>query len=785
MVYVCFILFYREYRLKCPLKLSSLVPAAVTVPSDLNHCNIFHVACYAGHLNVLQYLLKHYPEMILSITQEGFSALHIAIMNNQQEIVEFLLYQLTVIINEPSSVNFVKLNSLHTSINRACDIINAQTCLGHTAVHFAAIMNHVAIIKLLLSLPNSLQLDIEAKDKMQFTPLHAATFANALEALKCLLEHNANPNTSSNLTHYTDVFKTPLAQACAFSYSSIFSCLLQNGAVDQEWLTIQWCLSKKCYNECFYHILGTFVKQDESLNEAVKLQRRKEGLSFSKAVGWDGIPLLTLDLSWLEYALLSIFPTAAVFTKSTNVLLNVTSFSISNCGLTVIPLEAFQLMKVVSLDLSSNKLSILPTKSNESLRSSGWTCTNLEKLDLAKNKLVCVPSCVFDLPHLTHLNVSYNCVSDISLNLWAAPKLSEFFCSHNKLTTMPSKWVDYLHCRTKSVKVTSTLMQPSRSGYLQGLTQTARSKSIDNDDADQFYNSDMDTSSSAVQKALQERLIVTGSGGVTIDWNKEVAANAKSGFLIQLDFSYNQLASLPPDLPCLAPKLNHFNVSYNDLTSACIPKGFPADLKYLNLSHNPLHFINCEKETVISMACTNPHAKTSHRNRNALCVHRSHDQLLKLQILDLSYCNLYSLNLFMPLQSQTKLSEKLKSYLKGSSMKQSESIPLVTTVVSQLKSLDNIEMLAKLTIPLVSRLILKHNNLQAVPECVCGMLNLGSLEINHNPLTEFCKELGHLEKLWSLPLEGLSLKFPPHSILTRGKTTDIVGFLRSLLQKSA
>ena len=800
--YICvFILFYREYQLNCPSNLSSLVPAAMTVPSDLNCCNLFHVACYAGHLNILQYLLKHHPDMLLSVTQEGFSSLHIAIINNQVETVEFLLHQMSFITNGHTSVNSVKFDSVHMGTDKPCGYINAQTCLGHTGIHFAAIMNYVPIIKSILGLPDSLQLNIEAKDKMQFTPLHAATFANALEALKCLLEHNANPNTSSNLTHYTDVFKTPLAQACAFNYSSICSCLLQYGAVDQEWLVMQWSLSNKCYNECFYHILGTFVKQDESLNEAVKLQRRKENLGFSKAVGWNDIPLLTLDLSWLEYALLSIFPTTTDLNKSTNILLNVTTFSVSNCGLTVIPLEIFQLIKVVNLDLSRNKISILPTKSDETLKSSGWTCNNLENLDVSKNKITHIPSCVFELPDMTHLNVSYNCISDISVNLWAAPKLSEFHCSHNNLTTLPSKWVEYLHCRTKSVKETSRLMQSSRSIYPQGLTQSAKSNSLGlvnddttlssmaliniDDDANEFDNSDMDKSSSVVQNALQERLIVAGSGGVTVDWNKEVAANAKTSFLVQLDFSHNQLASLPPDLPCLAPKLNHFNVSYNDLTSVCIPKGFPADLKYLNLSHNPLHFINCEKETVISMACTNPHAKASHRNRNALCVHRSHDQLLKLQILDLSYCNLYSLNLFMPLQSQKKLSEKLKNYLKGSSMKQSTSIPLVTAVASQFKNLDNIVVLAKLTVPLVSRLILKHNNLLAVPECICSMLNLDSLEINHNPLAELCKELGHLEKLWYFPLEGLSLNFPPHNILTRGKTTDIVGFLHSLLQKLA
>ena len=777
------------------------MPAAMAMPSILKCCNLLHVACHAGQLNILKHFLMHHPDMVLSVTQGGFTALHIAIMNNQQEIVEFLLNQLTIIVNQSSPVN-----SVHTmlskaisviSLKKACDFVNAQTCLGHTALHFAVIMNHIVILKLLLSLPESLQLNIEAKDKMQFTPLHAATFANALEAIKCLLEYNADPNTQSNLTQYTDVLKTPLAQACAFNYSNICSYLLQNGAVDQDWLAIQWSLRNKCYNECFYHILGAFIRHDESLSEAIKLQRRNEGLSVSKTVGWNGIPLRTLNISWLENALSTL---TAFLSKPTNLLLNVTSFSISECSLTVIPLEIFQLTKVVNVDLSSNEISILPTKSegSESSRSAGWTCTSLEKLNLSKNKLIQVPNCVFQLPNLTYLDVSFNYISNISINLWTAPKLSEFLCSHNKLTTMPSRWVDYLHCRTKSVLETNKLLQLSKTQSLKEIVQSdscAEINSVDDDstlslslmklsdDTDPLDNDDMDMASSMLQAALQERLIITGSGGVTIDWNKEITANAKAGFLVQLDFSHNQLASLPLDLPCLAPKLNHLNVSHNDLTSVCIPRGFPADLKYLYLSHNPLHFIDCEKETIISMACSNPNAKVSRRNRNALCMHRSHNQLVNLQVLDISYCNLYSLNLFMPSRSQKRLSEKLKDHLKGSSMKQSESIPLVTAVVSQLASLDNIEVLAKLTVPLATRLVIKHNNLQCIPESICSMLNLGSLEINHNPITELCKELGCLKKLWFLPLEGLSLKFPPHSILTQGKTTDIIGFLRSLLQK--
>ena len=41
-----------------------------------------------------------------------------------------------------------------------------------------------------------------------------------------------------------------------------------------------------------------------------------------------------------------------------------------------------------------------------------------------------------------------------------------------------------------------------------------------------------------------------------------------------------------------------------------------------------------------------------------------------------------------------------------------------------------------------------------------------SLEVDHNPITELPKEMGLLDKLWYLPLQGLTLNFPPSNILT-------------------
>ena len=70
-----------------------------------------------------------------------------------------------------------------------------------------------------------------------------------------------------------------------------------------------------------------------------------------------------------------------------------------------------------------------------------------------------------------------------------------------------------------------------------------------------------------------------------------------------------------------------------------------------------------------------------------------------------------------------------------------------------------------------------------VPESVCEMTSLNSLDLSHNEIIDLPAQLGRLSNLWEFPLNGLKLISPPHNIIERGKTKDIIGFLWSLLQR--
>ena len=93
--------------------------------------------------------------------------------------------------------------------------------------------------------------------------------------------------------------------------------------------------------------------------------------------------------------------------------------------------------------------------------------------------------------------------------------------------------------------------------------------------------------------------------------------------------------------------------------------------------------------------------------------------------------------------------------------------------------------MSKLVCPLLTRLVLSHNNLENVPESVCEMIELNTLDLSNNDIISLPVEMGKLYKLWEFPLTGLKLICPPHNIIERGKTKDIIGFLWSLLQRFA
>ncbi|KAM9317959.1 leucine-rich repeat serine/threonine-protein kinase 1 [Pholidichthys leucotaenia] len=81
-------------------------------------------------------------------------------------------------------------------------------------------------------------------------------------------------------------------------------------------------------------------------------------------------------------------------------------------------------------------------------------------------------------------------------------------------------------------------------------------------------------------------------------------------------------------------------------------------------------------------------------------------------------------------------------------------------------------------------LFLNDNQLECVPQSVCGLHSLTELYLSNNPgIRELPAELGQLSNLWQLDIEGLNITNVPQEVRNEG-SSSVLDFLRAQLRKA-
>ena len=150
---------------------------------DSNGCNIVHIACKKKNLELLKVAIKHveksdHYETIDSINHDGYSPLHIAVMNKSKELTRELLY-----------VKALKINM-------------ADRRTGMTALHHAAAFSDLLTICSLLV--NNEAIEIDAKAYNGCTPLHVAVANKNYLIAALLIKHGANIYLQSDTPVHND-----------------------------------------------------------------------------------------------------------------------------------------------------------------------------------------------------------------------------------------------------------------------------------------------------------------------------------------------------------------------------------------------------------------------------------------------------------------------------------------------------------------------------------------------------------------------------------------------------
>ena len=267
------------------------------------------------------------------------------------------------------------------------------TTSGHTVLHFAVAMHDQESLCYMLKYHRELQVSINGS-KCGYTALHLAVFLNNVEAIEVLLCRGANPNTRINLSllDKLQIRRSPLTEAAILKNSVALNMLLEGGADDRHHDALTVCVPMAKAQEILLPLLGSLVRADETHCPLLKTSHKDRRVKMA-FIEWSNLSLHELSSSDFSGAL-----SKAIFLRSQGIHRSrftdcVTSMNLSSNSLSCLPMELFQLSHLTTLNVSNNRLANLPEVHKQSISSNEqdpyqWPCNALAKV------CVCVCMCV-------------------------------------------------------------------------------------------------------------------------------------------------------------------------------------------------------------------------------------------------------------------------------------------------------------------------------------------------------------------------------------------------------
>jgi ankyrin repeat protein len=217
--------------------------------------NALHWAAYNGHLEIVKLLIKHYPEMVNTLTNSGSTALANAVVKKHEKIITILLLSKAnpkiyhtnkkncfILADETKDKNIQLIFGAYLAllsdqlINaiKHCDLEEVKECIAKGAmieektlgigypIHLAAFLGNVEIVEALIQAGAS----IEKTNSDADTPLHIAVRESNAAVVELLLIHRPLYKPYSSLKNNLD--ETPVDIAKKQCNTEILS-LFKNG----------------------------------------------------------------------------------------------------------------------------------------------------------------------------------------------------------------------------------------------------------------------------------------------------------------------------------------------------------------------------------------------------------------------------------------------------------------------------------------------------------------------------------------------------------------------------
>ena len=426
------------------------------IPVSLINATLLHAACHYGNASLVQLLVERFPKLLSMTTNEGYTAVHVAVAHKQLEILQILIDAHINIYRHrsasgamPAGINRPRIMTMSST----APSLFAFTNSGHTPLHFCIVLNDSDMICTFLRYHKQLSLSLEGA-QCGYTALHLAVRRNLIDLVHLLLKHGAQPNSTKSDPNLTMLNESPLAEATFNHNIDMVRLLIQFGAEDRRHEALNQSLSRidEDNQELIPLLLGSLIKCDENATKhhLIHTQSRKEGKMRLKmaVVDWSGLNLDTFKSEWI-YESLGTCPFFSSQGLNASLCLKyVNHLNVSNNKLSELPIEFFHLPNLTILNASNNQIEALPrivmaTEPDPSQPM--WPCAALSRLNLSKNLLKTIPDFLFELPHLSILDLSSNHLVALPMSIWSAPKLSMLNCSHNRIKEIPTNWPDVVN----------------------------------------------------------------------------------------------------------------------------------------------------------------------------------------------------------------------------------------------------------------------------------------------------------------------------------------------------
>ncbi|PAV59646.1 hypothetical protein WR25_21242 [Diploscapter pachys] len=743
--------------------------------NEENGDSVLHAAVSSQNPTLITLILENFPFLMTKVNSDGCNCLHWAAQCGSVEALQALLEF------EFEDTLLKEIDTVGAPPYKFVVDVNEVDSQCRTALYLAVAKNHLQAIQYMLQFQCDFidgtkrcpfQLDVYCNRGR--TPLMVAAFNQSMPLITELLDKGADINlplavldTEQSIEEGRCVGSGALVEATRAGALQIVQYLLSRGAQDTDNKALILAADLN-YDKIIRIFLMRLVFPDNEYKinkKNIDLGQVQLGQNLlpsslcpSKAamIHWSAANLSAIEYEWFVGAALITNPRL----RTTRLCLAaLTRIDISSNNLKIFPSPLFQMPSLKSLNLAENKIA------NINLPSFYISTTCLEILNLKGNQLREIsPQFLASFPQLQNLDISKNSINHLPEYIWLCPALKDLNVAFNQLSTLP---------------MASSPRHARLSRHTVNAPETPNQTSAQNGHTNESQANLPNVSPRPLNRLNVWQTTINLSKVDNDDFQPDFPVTSSST-LTMLNVSHNKFQVFPACLACTCPRLVTLNFSHNQLTTLPPIACYPAHLRNFDASHNQIKDCFPTEITQLHTVC---HAVPPSSNTSAM-IRRNSPQRHNRSRSKSAVRSQRSLSVSRHRNEATPQLDEACVHRRHDRL---EWLSTLTLTSNRVTNLTISYSAIRAMFPSLTVLDISDNLISNLPKELSLFSNLSVLNLSGNKgIKELPPELGMLSRLWSLSLQGCKLKEPLNSMVNADncKTVEVIAHLKTILEES-